>query len=614
MRKIFSSLRGRLILLIVLTSIPSIFLLVRSGYDQRAQAKIAAQEEVNHLGQIASNMQSVMVQSAENFLLILAHTPTVVAGDQEGCQNIFSHLVSEHFEYYSSFYVADLQGNILCSPPGKHAPPDFETCDHFQNLIVADDFTFSGYHICRQTGKAVLSIGYPIFDQGKRVLVTNVSLDLNWFYDFAADSDLPEGAELVVMDDQGTILMHYPENDRWRGFTVPNYTALSELLEKKEGTSVGEGLGGGETVYAVSTMDDTKRKLTVALGMPTELAYANANLTLKRDLIILLVVMTVVIVLMWFLGDAIIVKQAQNLVLATKKLAQGDLSARTGLDYSHGELGQLAQSFDSMADQLAAREKERDQNEAALTEYANSLEKSNQEMRDIANIASHDLQEPLRKIQTFGDLLVERFQNDLPEMGQDYVQRMKDAAGRMQMLVSELLAYSRVSNEPLPFTRVDMNKVTRQVLKDLDWQIESTKASVDLAELPVIEADLMQMTHLMQNLIGNALKFHKPNIPPVVSIYSNDCTEKPPQGGMCEILVKDEGVGFNEKYLDRIFQPFQRLNGRYEYEGTGMGLAICRKIIERHGGSISAQSVPGKGTTFIVRLPLNQPRERYQTK
>jgi signal transduction histidine kinase len=151
------------------------------------------------------------------------------------------------------------------------------------------------------------------------------------------------------------------------------------------------------------------------------------------------------------------------------------------------------------------------------------------------------------------------------------------------------------------------------VLKDLDWQIDSTKAKVNLAELPVIEADLMQMTHLMQNLIGNALKFHRPGIAPVVSIYSNDCMDKAPQDGICEILVKDEGVGFNEKYLSRIFQPFQRLNGRNEYEGTGMGLAICRKIVERHGGSISAQSTPGKGTTFIVRLPLNQPQERLQT-
>ncbi len=210
MRKILSTLRGRLILLIVLTSIPSIFLLIRSGYDQREIAKIAAQDEVIHLGRIAAKMQSVMVDNAKNFLLILAHTPTVVEGDQEGCQNIFSHLVSEHFENYSSFYVADLDGNILCSPPGKHAPPDFETCDHFQSLILADDFTFSGYHICRQTGKAVLSIGYPIFDQGKRVLVTNVSIDLNWFYEFAADAGLPEGAELVVLDEQGTILMHYP--------------------------------------------------------------------------------------------------------------------------------------------------------------------------------------------------------------------------------------------------------------------------------------------------------------------------------------------------------------------------------------------------------------------
>ncbi len=313
---------------------------------------------------------------------------------------------------------------------------------------------------------------------------------------------------------------------------------------------------------------------------------------------------------MWFLGDALIVKQAQSLVQTTRRLAQGDLTARTGLDYSHGELGQLAQSFDSMADDLAARDAERSHNEAALSEYARSLENSNQELRDFANIASHDLQEPLRKIQTFGDLLVERSAGSLNDQGQDYVRRMQDAAEHMRLLVSELLAYSRVSNEALPFTRVDMTKVARQVLEDMDWQIENSKAQVQLSELPVIEADLMQMNHLMQNLIGNALKFHKAGVPPKVTISGNNGSGKPLEKGMCEILVQDEGVGFNEKYLDRIFQPFQRLNGRNEFEGTGMGLAICRKIVERHGGSISAQSTPGSGSTFTVRLPLKQPKER----
>jgi signal transduction histidine kinase len=159
-----------------------------------------------------------------------------------------------------------------------------------------------------------------------------------------------------------------------------------------------------------------------------------------------------------------------------------------------------------------------------------------------------------------------------------------------------------------------MTKVTQQVLEDLDWQIESKKAEITLSELPLIEADLMQMNHLMQNLIGNALKFHHPGVPPKITIRSNNTSSEKLNKGMCEIQVIDQGVGFNEKYLDKIFQPFQRLNGRNEYEGTGMGLAICRKIVERHGGSISAHSTPGKGSTFTVRLPLKQPEERADKK
>lgn len=316
-----------------------------------------------------------------------------------------------------------------------------------------------------------------------------------------------------------------------------------------------------------------------------------------------------VIGLMWVLGNQLIIRQTQALVHVTRKLAKGDLTVRTGLNYQQGELGQLAQAFDGMADQLAQRDAEREKNLAALGDYATELEQSNRELRDFTNIASHDMQEPLRKIQTFGELLAERSASGLDERGLDYLRRMQGAAQRMQILIDGLLTYSRLTTKAQSFELVNMTQITRQVVNDLDWQIEQKGAKIDLAELPEVEADSLQMAQLMQNLIGNALKFHAKDRSPVVRIYSSEQTNSC-QDGWCKILVEDEGIGFDEKYLDRIFQPFQRLHDRDQFDGVGMGLAICRKIVERHGGCITAQSAKGEGSTFIIKLPRLQADER----
>ena len=227
------------------------------------------------------------------------------------------------------------------------------------------------------------------------------------------------------------------------------------------------------------------------------------------------------------------------------------------------------------------------------------LRLSNRELEDFASVASHDLQEPLRKIQAFGDRLMAKVGPDLSADGQDYLRRMRGAAGRMQTLISDLLSFSRVTTKAQPFTRVDLNQVARDVLVDLEARLEQTGGRVEVGELPQIDADPTQMRQLIQNLIGNALKFHKPGVPPAVKVHA----EASDGAETCRLIVEDNGIGFDEKYLDRIFNVFQRLHGRGQYEGTGIGLAVCRKIAERHGGSISARSTSGEGSSFVVTLP-----------
>jgi PAS domain S-box-containing protein len=232
------------------------------------------------------------------------------------------------------------------------------------------------------------------------------------------------------------------------------------------------------------------------------------------------------------------------------------------------------------------------------------LEQSNRELENFATVASHDLQEPLRKIQTFSERLTATCAEVLSPEGRDYLERMNNAAARMRTLIDDLLAYSRVSSRSHTYLRVNLTEVARGVLEDLEATIHQAGATVKVGELPTVDAAPIQMRQLLQNLLSNALKFRRDDVAPVISVSGTVMTD----GKQCELRVEDNGIGFEEKYLDRIFNVFQRLHGTSKYEGTGIGLAICRKIAERHGGSIRARSTPDQGSSFVVRLPLKQPQ------
>lgn len=236
---------------------------------------------------------------------------------------------------------------------------------------------------------------------------------------------------------------------------------------------------------------------------------------------------------------------------------------------------------------------------------AREIERSNQDLREFAAIASHDLQEPLRKIIGFGSRLKKDCALSLDERGRDYLDRMEKSAERMQEFIGDLLKYSKAAATPNAYQRVDLKGVVADVLVALESRIEETRATIETGTLPVIEADAMQMHQLFQNLISNALKFHKQGEPPAISIRHRLL-----ENGLHEIRVQDRGIGFDEQYLQRIFKPFERLHGRMEYEGAGMGLAICQKIVHRHKGEITATSSLRKGTTFVITLPARQTREK----
>ncbi len=245
--------------------------------------------------------------------------------------------------------------------------------------------------------------------------------------------------------------------------------------------------------------------------------------------------------------------------------------------------------------------------------YAAELERSNRELEMFAYVASHDLQEPLRKIRAFCGRLQANCGDKLDAAGSECLQRVHGAAVRMQGLIDGLLSLSRVTTQGQEFVSVDLAEVAREVLSDLEVQIEQAGGRVEVGHLPTIQADPLQMRQLLQNLIANGLKFHRPGEPPVVTVEGRfahgrqDRAAGPPAAGeQCKIVVTDNGIGFEQRHQERIFGVFQRLHPRDVFEGVGIGLALCRKIVERHGGRITAHGAPGRGASFEIVLPALQ--------
>jgi len=252
----------------------------------------------------------------------------------------------------------------------------------------------------------------------------------------------------------------------------------------------------------------------------------------------------------------------------------------------------------------------------ALRDANAMLEKSNRDLEQFAYVASHDLQEPLRKVKAFGDMLKNRYMEVIGSEGADLIGRMQSATDRMQTLIDDLLSYSRVSSRRQTFQEIDLNKLVSEVIDDLDTAIKSKNATIKVDKLQPVQGDAGQLRQMFQNLISNALKFTRPDVPPVISISSSldigldtgfDLPEKQAKKLFQLIEVRDNGIGFEQQYAEKIFGIFQRLHGRTEYAGSGVGLSIVKKVVEQHQGHIRAESTLNEGASFKMIFPVVRP-------
>ena len=256
---------------------------------------------------------------------------------------------------------------------------------------------------------------------------------------------------------------------------------------------------------------------------------------------------------------------------------------------------------------------EKEKFQKILENKVKELDRSNKELEEFAYIASHDLQEPLRKITSFSERLKEKLPSNLEPDVQLYLNRMLAATENMRTLIDNLLEFSRTSRISEPFVKTDLNNIISEVRADLELKIEETSTNIKTDILPVVDAIPMQMRQLFTNLITNAIKFKGEDSTPEIEIKSSVLTDEEKEANHLrqnaiyyKIIVKDNGIGFDQEFSMKIFQIFQRLHGKAEYPGSGIGLAICKKIVENHSGRIFAQSELGAGAEFFILLPESQ--------
>lgn len=485
--------------------------------------------------------------------------------------------------------IADPAGRLIASSDGAMMGKVISGCKVFQQIInkTRKESCIALSPCNPHFGSNLMFIYAPVFSQTDadlRGVIINV---------YTMESLNEITMEPVGMGKTGEVLLGQRKDDRVVILTplryAPNPSAPLSLpvnsvsarpmklaLAGESGTVMANDYRGVDVlvVYQYLPFMDA--------GMVVKIDRAEVFAPIKRLGIVALIIgvsSAIVVIVAGIVFALSIARPLKDLTNATKRFASGDLDFRIK-EIRKDEFGVLSRGFNAMVDELA---------------------RSNKELQDFAHVASHDLQEPLRKIVAFGDRLYTTNASVFSEQGKDYLERMQNAAKRMQSFIDDLLQYSRITTKARPFEPVNVEAIIREVLVDLEEHVKRTKGKIVVEKLPIIDADKMQMRQLFQNLIANALKFHKKEEPPVIIIKSN-CVDS----ACCKIMVEDKGIGFDEKYLDRIFKPFERLHGRSEYEGTGMGLAICKKIVQRHNGEITAKSSPGKGATFTIRLPFYQ--------
>lgn len=602
-----ASLRTRLMLLVLLALLPALGLIIYTAVERRQQGMEEAKQSALRVVRSAAAQQDQLVESSRQLLATLAQLKEVQNRNGVACQEILTNLLALH-SVYANIAVADLTGNVVASGVPIDQPVSVGDRAYFRAVKETGEFAIGEYQVGRLTKKATLNLGFPVRNQERELTaVVYAALDLRWLNQMMTNLNLPPNSSLTVMDRNGVTLVRYPD-ERFVGQELRIRPRTGAITVTRESVRILRSRDGTMRLYARTTLGGQLESNPpwISVGIPLSVAYAAADEMLSRNVLFIGVVAVLTLAAAWFGGNFMILRRVRSLARAAGRLSTGDLRARSESDYGRGELGQLARVFDEMAASLEQKSADRDRAQADLRLLNQDLEnrvaarttelrRSNEDLDQFAAVASHDLQEPLRMVTNYLQLLEQRYASHLDDKAREFIGFATDGAGRMQGLIRDLLAYSRVSTKPYDFEETALEDMLARALANLKLALEESKGVVTHDRLPVVTGVPLLLSQLFQNLISNAIKFRGPESPRIhISV----------QPGRHEwtLAVRDNGIGIPVKDFDRVFVIFQRLHSREKYPGTGIGLSVCKKIVERHGGRIWVESVAGQGTTFYFTL------------
>jgi len=595
----FPSLRARLILLVLLAIIPALGLILYTGLEQRRLATEEIQETAQRLARLVSNDQARIIQGTRQLLVGLSELPEVRTQNHRFCSALFADLLKLHSPY-ANLGAVEPNGKLFCSALPMTESVNVAPRAWFQGAIQTHDFSAGEYQINHVSRKATINFGYPVLGPGGQVqAVVFAAMNFAWLDQLAAQAQLPQGAVFVVVDRKGTILAHYPEPEKWIGKSAPVASVVESLRTHGAAVTEAASVDGISRLYGFTTLLGTRDTggLYAGVGIPKDAAFAEADWILTRNLAGLGLAAVLALVSAWFGSDLFILRRVNALVAAARRLAVGNLGARTGLVHEEGELGNLARSFDEMAEALQKREEEiQGQREALLQREKLAA------MGSLVAGVAHELNNPLSIVLGHADLLRESLGSGPVAEQAEAISR---AAERCARIVRNFITLAR--QHPPEHQQTNLNRVVREAVELLAYplRVDNVEVALDLAtDLPILWADPHQLQQVVVNLVTNAHHAMRENPPPrrLTLTTRYDAARR-----MVSLEVADTGPGIPPEIRPRIFEPF--FTTKPTGQGTGLGLSLCDRIIEGHGGTIRAESPPGEGAIFRVELPVEDAPE-----
>ena len=614
----FASLRVRLLSLVLLAVIPALGLLFYTGAQHRRLLMTGIEAELLRWTRLAAVDYAQLLDETDQLLATLGTLSDLPDQQPDACQAFLDGLLKQH-PFHVNLGVADPEGDVVCSARPLASGFTLGGRVDLPRLLETRAFTVGAYRVAPEVGTASVVAASPLLDAAGQVRgAVFTEIEMGWFQELAASSELPRGTVLMALDGGGAVIARYPEPRRWVGRPAADAAVVQAILSRRVGVAQAADVDGSLKLFAFTLLEHAGAPTAyVAVGLSPSVIFAQANRIFAQGLLWFGLASVLALAAAWLGGDALVLRRVQALVGATKRLAAGDFSARSGVRYRGGELDHLAHTFDDMADGLQHRDeqlraaaellrKAHEELEVRVQERTAELRSANKRLEELSqlkdefvSIVSHELRSPLVSVKGAVDLVLDETLGPVNEEQRSYLQVVDVNTDRLSELINTILDVSKIEAGRLSLVRrrVSVPQLVQTALTSAKGLAGGRTFTADAAETPDVFADPNRILQVVANLVSNAVKFTKDEGTITVGVRERD--------GMVAVSVQDDGVGISAEDLAKLFQKFSQVGDKEaKRKGTGLGLVLCKQLVEMHRGIISVESEPGKGTRFTFTLPI----------